>query len=130
MKVKQILIAGTMLVSVATFAQKDQIKAAEKALKAGNENTALTILKEAETLSLSAPDAEKAQFNFVKGNAYFSLANKNDDADNNYAYAAKSYQDVLEIEQDSECGIYIEEFDEWKEDDIISAFELIEKKKK
>lgn len=39
-------------------------------------------------------------------------------------------QDVLEIEQDSECGIYIEEFDEWKEDDIISAFELIEKKKK
>ena len=39
-------------------------------------------------------------------------------------------QDVLEIEQDSECGIYIEEFDEWKEDDVISAFELIEKKKK
>jgi len=39
-------------------------------------------------------------------------------------------QDVLEIEQDSECGIYIEEFDEWKEDDIILAFELIEKKKK
>lgn len=39
-------------------------------------------------------------------------------------------QDVLEIEQDSECGIYIEEFDEWKEGDVISAFELIEKKKK
>lgn len=39
-------------------------------------------------------------------------------------------QDVLEIEQDSECGIYIEEFNEWKENDIIAAFELIEKKKK
>ena len=38
-------------------------------------------------------------------------------------------QDVAEIQQDSECGIYVEEFDEWKEDDIISAFELIEKKK-
>ena len=38
-------------------------------------------------------------------------------------------QDVAEIEQDSECGIYVEEFDEWKEDDIISAFELVEKKK-
>jgi translation initiation factor IF-2 len=38
-------------------------------------------------------------------------------------------QDVREIEQDSECGIFIEEFDDWKEDDIISAFELIEKKK-
>jgi len=38
-------------------------------------------------------------------------------------------QDVTEIEQDSECGIYVEEFDEWKENDIISAFELVEKKK-
>jgi translation initiation factor IF-2 len=38
-------------------------------------------------------------------------------------------QDVTEIEQDSECGIYIEEFDDWQENDIISAFELIEKKR-
>ena len=38
-------------------------------------------------------------------------------------------QDVSEIEENSECGIYVEEFNEWKENDIISAFELIEKKK-
>jgi len=38
-------------------------------------------------------------------------------------------QDIMEIEEDSECGIYIEEFDEWEENDVISAFELIEKKK-
>ena len=38
-------------------------------------------------------------------------------------------QDVKEIEEDSECGIYIEEFDDWKEDDLIIAFELVEKKK-
>ena len=38
-------------------------------------------------------------------------------------------QDVTEIEQDSECGIYIEEFDDWQENDVISAFELIEKKR-
>ena len=36
---------------------------------------------------------------------------------------------VTEIEQDSECGIYIEEFDDWQENDVISAFELIEKKR-
>ena len=35
----------------------------------------------------------------------------------------------MEIEQDYECGIYIDEFDEWEENDVISAFELIEKKK-
>lgn len=38
-------------------------------------------------------------------------------------------QDVAEVEQNTECGIYVEEFDEWKEGDIISAFELVEKKK-
>lgn len=38
-------------------------------------------------------------------------------------------QDVIEVEQDAECGIYVEEFNEWQEDDVISAFELVEKKK-
>lgn len=38
-------------------------------------------------------------------------------------------QDVSEIVENSECGIYVEEFSEWKENDIIYAFELIEKKK-
>jgi len=101
MKSKYVLLASALLISVATFAQKDQIKAAEKALKAGNEQEAITILQGAEAASASAPDAEKAQFNFVKGNVYLSLANKNDNADNNYAYAVKSFQDVLEIEKKS-----------------------------
>ena len=38
-------------------------------------------------------------------------------------------QDVKEVEQDSECGIFLETFDDWKENDVIAAFELIEKKK-
>jgi len=38
-------------------------------------------------------------------------------------------QDVREIVQDSECGIYIEEFNDWEENDTILAFELIEKKR-
>lgn len=38
-------------------------------------------------------------------------------------------QDVIEIGEDSECGIFIEEFDDWQENDVILAFELIEKKK-
>jgi hypothetical protein len=99
MKSKYVLLASALLISVATFAQKDQIKAAEKALKAGNAQEAITILQGAEAASAAAPDAEKAQFNLVKGNIYMALAEKNQDADINYAYAAKSYQDVLEIEK-------------------------------
>jgi ribosomal protein S20 len=43
------------MISVATFAQ-DQIKAAEKALKAGKSQEAVTILTEAESLIANATD--------------------------------------------------------------------------
>lgn len=83
MKSKYVILASALLISVATFAQKDQIKAAEKALKGGNSQEAVNILQAAESASATAPDAEKAQFLFVKGNAYLDLANKKVDADNN-----------------------------------------------
>ena len=101
MKSKYVLLASALLLSVATFAQKDQIKAAEKALKAGNAQEAITILQGAESASATAPDAEKAQFCFVKGNAHLALANKNEDTDKNLSAAAKAYQDLLAIEKAS-----------------------------
>ena len=101
MKSKYVLLASALLLSVATFAQKDQIKAAEKALKAGNAQEAITILQGAEAASATAPDAEKAQFCFVKGNAFLALANKNEDTDKNLSAAAKAYQDLLAIEKAS-----------------------------
>ena len=101
MKSKYVLLASALLLSVATFAQKDQIKAAEKALKAGNAQEAITILQGAESASATAPDTEKAQFCFVKGNAFLALANKNEDTDKNLSAAAKAYQDLLAIEKAS-----------------------------
>ena len=101
MKSKYVLLASALLLSVATFAQKDQIKAAEKALKAGNAQEAITILQGAEAASATAPDTEKAQFCFVKGNAFLALANKNEDTDKNLSAAAKAYQDLLAIEKAS-----------------------------
>jgi hypothetical protein len=107
MKSKYVLLASALLISVATFAQKDQIKAAEKALKGGNSQEAVNILQAAESASATAPDAEKAQFLFVKGNAYLDLANKKVDADNNLSLAAKSYQDLIAIENfNTSCGFY------------------------
>jgi tetratricopeptide (TPR) repeat protein len=101
MKSKYVLLASTLLISVATFAQKDQIKAAEKALKAGNAQEAITILQGAEAASTAAPDAEKAQFQFVKANAHLALATKNENTDANLSAAAKAYQEVLSIEKTS-----------------------------
>ena len=101
MKSKYVLLASALLISVATFAQKDQIKAAEKAIKAGNAQDAITILQGAEAASAAAPESEKAQFQFVKANAHLALATKNEDADANLSAAAKAFQEVLTIEKAS-----------------------------
>jgi tetratricopeptide (TPR) repeat protein len=101
MKSKYVILASALLISVATFAQKDQIKAAEKALKSGNSAEAVAILKGAEAASATAPDTEKAQYFFVKGNAHLDLANKKVDEGKNLNAAAKSYQDLLAVEKAS-----------------------------
>jgi tetratricopeptide (TPR) repeat protein len=101
MKSKYVILASALLISVATFAQKDQIKAAEKALKGGNAQEAVTILQGAESLSATAPDNEKSQYFFVKGNAYLDLANKKVEEGKNLSLAAKAYQDLLAVEKAS-----------------------------
>ena len=101
MKSKYVILASALLISVATFAQKDQIKAAEKALKGGNAQEAITILQGAASASATAPDGEKAQYFFVKGNAYLDLANKNVETVNNLSLAAESYQSLLAVEKTS-----------------------------
>ncbi|PVX44334.1 tetratricopeptide repeat protein [Flavobacterium sp. 103] len=101
MKSRYVIIASALFLSVASIAQKNEIKAAEKALKAGKSDEAITILTGAEYLSVNAPDAEKAQFLFVKGNAHLDLANKNVEADKNLSLAAKAFQELLEAEKAS-----------------------------
>jgi len=101
MKSKYVILASVLLISVATFAQKDQIKAAEKALKGGNPQEAVTILQGAESLIPNAADAEKSHYFFVKGNAYLELANKKVEEGMNLSLAAKAYQDLLAAEKAS-----------------------------
>jgi tetratricopeptide (TPR) repeat protein len=99
MKSKYVILASALLISVVGFAQKDQIKAAEKALKGGNAAEAVSILQAAEAASKTAPDAEKAQYFFVKGNALLDLANKKVEEGKNLSLAAKAYQDLLAVEK-------------------------------
>jgi tetratricopeptide (TPR) repeat protein len=101
MKGKYVILASALLISVATFAQKDEIKAAEKALKKGDSQEAATILKGAESLISNASDSEKAQFFFVKGNAFLDLANKNIDTDKNLSIASAAYLDLIAAEKAS-----------------------------
>ncbi|PIF33863.1 tetratricopeptide repeat protein [Flavobacterium sp. 9] len=101
MKSKYVILASALLISVATFAQKDQIKSAEKALKGGDAQGAITILKDAENLVVNAKDVEQAQYYFVQGNAYLDLANKKVEEGANLLNAAESYKKLIEIEKTS-----------------------------
>ena len=101
MKSKYVILASALLISVIAFAQKDQIKAAEKALKSGNAAEAVSILQAASSASAAAPDSEKAQYFFVNGNAHLELANKKVEEGKNLTLAAKSFQDLLAVEKTS-----------------------------
>jgi len=101
MKSKYVILASALLISVIAFAQKDQIKAAEKALKGGNAQEAVSILNGAQSLIPNAVDAEKAHFYFVNGNAHLELANKKVEEGKNLTLAAKSFQDLLAVEKAS-----------------------------
>jgi tetratricopeptide (TPR) repeat protein len=101
MKSKYAILASAFLISVATFAQKNELKAAEKALKNGASAEAITILKGAESVMANASDSQKAEFYFIQGNAMLDLANKNVDTGSNLSSAAKSFQDLLAVEKAS-----------------------------
>ncbi|HQK38875.1 MAG TPA: tetratricopeptide repeat protein [Flavobacterium alvei] len=101
MKSKNVILASALLISVVAFAQKDQIKAAEKALKGGNPQEAITILDGAQSLISNAVDTEKAQYYFVNGNAHLELANKKVEEGKNLTSAAKSFQELLAVEKAS-----------------------------
>jgi tetratricopeptide (TPR) repeat protein len=101
MKSKYVILASALLISVATFAQKDQIKSAEKALKSGDAQGAISILKDAENMVVNAKDVEQAQYYFVRGNAYLDLANKKVEESKNLSLAAESYKKLIDIEKAS-----------------------------
>lgn len=99
MKGKYVMLASVLALSVATFAQKKELRAAEKAVKNGEE--VLTILKGAEPLMAAASDEEKAQYFFLKGNAYMDLVDKKVDTDANMALAASTYKELIAAEKAS-----------------------------
>lgn len=109
MKGKYVILTSALLVSVASFAQKDEIKAAEKAFKKGQAQEAVGILNGAEGLIANASDSEKAQYYYVKGNALLELANNKVEEDKNLSAAATSYINLIAAEKGSGKAKYAAE---------------------
>lgn len=69
---KQITIALAISISAFSFAQKKELKTAEKAIKGSNYAEAKTALKEAEALMSSMDDKLKAQYYYLNAEALYS----------------------------------------------------------
>ena len=98
MKNKFLLVAALTFTMVG-FAQKNEIKDAEKALKEGDAAAAQTAIEAASGTIASADEKTQAQYYFTKGKIYSDLAKKgNNDA---FEKSATSFKKVIEIEEKS-----------------------------
>jgi len=85
-------------VSFATFAQKDELKAAEKALKKTDYAAAKVPIDNAEALIANTDDKTKAKYYYLKGETYAGLA-KTDPSLENFEIASVAFNSLMEIEK-------------------------------
>ena len=106
---KNIMLTTALLLSVAAFAQKDQLKAADKAIRKGNIQDAATALNEAEPLLANAKEDQKAQYHFLRRTVYMDAADKNVEVQKNLILAGKASKEVIAIESASGKSEYTPE---------------------
>ena len=90
---------AAMLIGLAGFAQKSEIKAAEKAMKSGDAASAKASLQSAAGAIAGADERTQAQYYFLKGQVYSDLAKKGDMSA--FGEAVDSYKKVLSVEEAS-----------------------------
>ncbi len=93
------LIMAAMLIGLAGFAQKSEIKAAEKAMKSGDAATAKASLESAAGAITGADERTQAQYYFLRGQVYADLAKKGDMSA--FGESVDSYKKVVSLEEAS-----------------------------
>lgn len=76
---KQLIILSAFFISMTVFGQNDELKTAEKALKANDFATAMSAVNQAEGLIANADQKTKAKFYYLKGLALYQNGNPNAD---------------------------------------------------
>lgn len=117
---KQSIVALALLVGSLSYAQKDQIKAAEKAIKSGNFADAKSAILSAESLIADSDAKMQAKYYYVKGQALYANGSATGaDVDS----AIKSFNTVKTIEKQSGKAKYssnIEELEQAMLSDFIT----------
>jgi len=107
---KRLITLLAICIGLSSYAQKDELKSTEKALKSGDLVAAKSSVDLAEGLIANADNKIKANFYFLKAKTYYDIAKKNPSLDANaFDVAAKSFQDLIAFEKETGKQKYTEE---------------------
>ena len=104
---KQILFAAALVLSVAVFGQKNELKTAEKAVKAGDFAAALAAVNQAKDLIENADQKTKAKFYYLKGLALYQNGQVKD-----LQKTAGALRQLINFENKTKKPKYSKEFNE------------------
>jgi len=106
---KIVVLSFALMIGAFSYAQKKELKEAEKAIKDNNFADAKSMLSQAESMMSAMDDKEKAKFYFLKGQALYANGTGSD-AD--VSEALKSFQLLRETEKASGKMVYTSQVDE------------------
>lgn len=114
-----------LLLIPSMYAQKLQIKEAQKESKAGNSERVLAILSPVEYLISNAPAEDRIHFYYLQGTALVDQANNNINSDKNLSKAILVFNDLIQAEIDADqnkfTSMAIKSLYEIKENLVITA---------
>jgi tetratricopeptide (TPR) repeat protein len=99
MNIKFLSVVATLTISSFSIAQKDEIKALEKATKNANLQEIEAAAKTAETAVANSTDDFKAQFYYTKAKVYADLAAKNVATNQSLEIAAETLGKLMDFEK-------------------------------
>lgn len=88
----------SLVMSLSIFAQKDQIKAADKAVRKQDFKTAISSLTQAESLIADADAKTQAKFYYLKGTAYYAGGEATSEE---LDLAIESYETLIKVEKEA-----------------------------
>lgn len=121
MKTMMILLSA-MLFSVVGFAQKSEIRDAEKALKDGNTASAKTTIESVKDMIAGQDEKVQAEYHFIRGKIYADLAKKGDESA--FQEAMTSFRETIALEEASGREKFTAESRQWLQSltaDLVNA---------
>ncbi|HSQ47995.1 MAG TPA: tetratricopeptide repeat protein [Lutibacter sp.] len=116
---KQLIILSAFFISMTVFAQNDELKTAEKALKANDFATAMSAVNQAEGLIANADQKTKAKFYYLKGLALYQNGNPNADLEK----VGNAFNQLINYENETNKPKYTAEIGQMLNKMIIAVAE-------